>query len=85
MSQRRLSIRITKALEQRLARLVKKTGKSESEIVRAALERYGPEEDQAQGPSAYDVFKRAGMIGDAQGLPADLATNLQYMEGFGRD
>jgi predicted transcriptional regulator len=83
MSQRRLSIRIPKELDQRLARAAKKAGKSESEIVRAAIQDYCAAE--TPGLSAYDLFKKAGMIGDAKGLPSDLATNPKYMEGFGRD
>ncbi|HZN36039.1 MAG TPA: ribbon-helix-helix protein, CopG family [Pirellulaceae bacterium] len=82
MSQRRISIRITKELEKRLAKAAKKAGKSESEIVRAALDSYCTEEEAR--PSAYDLFKRAGLIGDAKNLPSDLATNPKYMEGFGR-
>jgi len=35
--------------------------------------------------SAYDIAKRLGIIGSAKGLPADLSTNPEHMEGFGRD
>ena len=83
MSQRRLSVRIPKELQQRLSRAAKKAGKSESEIVRAAIEDYCAAE--SPGPSAYDLFKKAGLIGVAKNLPSDLATNPKYMEGFGRD
>jgi hypothetical protein len=81
MSQRRLSIRISKALERRLALAAKTTGKSESEIVRAALETFC---SGGSTPSAYDRFERAGLVGDATGLPPDLSTNPSYLDGFGR-
>ena len=42
-------------------------------------------EKQNAGPTAYDLFKKAGLIGCARGMPSDLATNPKYMEGFGRD
>jgi hypothetical protein len=52
-------------------------------VVRAALEDYC--EKHSTKPSAYDLFKAAGLIGCAKDLPADLSTNPKYMEGFGRD
>lgn len=33
--------------------------------------------------SAYDAFKRAGLIGCIKDGPSDLSTNPKYMEGFG--
>jgi hypothetical protein len=76
----RISIRLPKKLEQGFQRLVKATGKSESEVVRDALEdycrRHGGE------PSCYDLAASAGVVGCGTG-PADLSTNHQHMEGFG--
>jgi nicotinate-nucleotide pyrophosphorylase (carboxylating) len=40
---------------------------------------------QIPTPTAYDVFNKAGLIGDANGLPDDLSTNPKHMEGFGRE
>lgn len=83
MSDRRLSIRVSKALRKQLAALVEKTGQTESAIVREALTKYYHKE--FPGPSAYEYFKAAGMIGDVDGLPSDYSTNPKYMEEFGRD
>ena len=83
MSSRRLSIRLSQELEKQLASIVRTTGQTESEVVRAALQDYY--EKHAAKPSAYDLFKAAGLIGCAKNLPADLSTNPKYMEGFGRD
>jgi metal-responsive CopG/Arc/MetJ family transcriptional regulator len=83
MSARRISIRVSQELEKQLAAIVQSTGQTESEVVRAALEDYC--EKHSTKPSAYDLFKAAGLIGCAKDLPADLSTNPKYMEGFGRD
>jgi predicted DNA-binding protein len=83
MSNRRLSIRISPELQKQLAAFVRKSGRSESEVVREALEEYCQKETKKL--TAYDVFKRAGLIGCSKGLPSDLSTNPKYMEGFGRD
>ncbi|MBC7852535.1 MAG: CopG family transcriptional regulator [Pirellulaceae bacterium] len=77
----RISIRIPKKLEQGVQKLVQSTGKSESEIVRAALEDYC--QRNGREPSCYDLAASAGILGCGSG-PADLATNPTYMEGFGK-
>lgn len=51
-----------------------------NEVVREALEScLQPEADE---PSAYDVAKRAGLIGCAKPLPEDLSTNPKHLAGF---
>lgn len=77
----RISIRIPKKLEQGVQKLVQSTGKSESEIVRAALEDYCRR--HGREPSCYDLANGAGILGCGSG-PADLATNPKYLEGFGK-
>ena len=58
-------------------------GVSPSDIVRQALQ----EHLQRRTPreSCYDLAKRLGIIGSAKGLPTDLSTNPEHMEGFGLD
>jgi Arc/MetJ-type ribon-helix-helix transcriptional regulator len=77
----RISIRIPKKLQQGVQQLVKATGQSESEIVRAALEDYC--QRHGEQPSCYDLAASAGILGCGSG-PEDLATNPKYMEGFGK-
>ena len=79
----RLSIRVSQALRRQLDSVIRQSGKTESEVAREALEAYC--QQQLGEKSAYDLFKEAGLIGDAKGLPSDLSTNPKYMEGFGRD
>ena len=35
--------------------------------------------------SCYELAKKARLIGAVDGLPADLSTNRDYFEGFGRN
>lgn len=83
MSAHRLSIRISSDLAKQLDAFVKQSGRTESDVVREALEAYC--DKRARAPSAYDKLKELGWIGDAQGLPSDLSTNPVHMEGFGCD
>ena len=57
------------------------TRKSESVVVREALEKHLA--DEPKNVSAYDLAAQIGAIGCAKNLPADLSTNKKYMEGFG--
>ncbi len=51
--------------------------------MREALEDYL--DRQSAGPTAYDLFKQAGVIGSVSGGPKDLSTNPKHLDGFGRD
>ena len=57
------------------------TRKSESVVVREALEKHLAEEPK--NVSAYDLALQIGAIGCAKNLPPNLSTNKKYMEGFG--
>jgi hypothetical protein len=76
----RISIRIPQKLAQGVRRIVLATGRSESEIVRAALEDYCRQ--HGEQPTCFDLAASAGILGCGTG-PADLSTNPQHMEGFG--
>lgn len=82
MPTERLSIRIPEELRGNLESLIQTTGKTESELVREALEEYCFK--RASGPSCYDLAEKAGLIGCAKNVPNDLSTNARHMEGFGR-
>lgn len=43
-----------------------------------------PQSKKLQKRSAYELFKEAGLIGCAKGLPKDLSTNKRYFAGFGK-
>jgi len=82
MSTARISVRLESTLHQRLLKLARAQGRSESELVREALSDWL----DAQPPveSCYDVAQRTGLIGAAKGLPRDLSTNRRHFEGFGK-
>ena len=77
----RVTVRLDRRLRQRLLQLARRSGKSESELVREALEAYSAAHGLTE--SRYDVARRAGVIGIVRDAPADLSTNPKYFEGFG--
>lgn len=81
MSSPRVSIRIDPALQRKLTELARRTGRSESEVLREALRRHVKR--RAGKGSCYELARRAGMIGAAKGLPSDLSTGRKHLEGLG--
>jgi len=81
VASRRLSVRIEPGLQSSLRERAVLAEKSESVIVREALETYlaaVPEE-----VSAYDLALQAGVIGCAKAGPRDLSANPKHFKGFG--
>lgn len=83
------AIELTSEQQQRLADLADRSGQSWEEVFSEALSAYRPRNGgqlSASGRSFYDVMMEDGAIGVIKdGLPRDLSTNPQHMEGFGRD
>jgi hypothetical protein len=75
-------VRIPDKTARRLKERSRSTGLRESEVVRQALEKHLSEDEPKK--TAYDLFREAGLIGCAPGLPSDLATNKRYFRGFGK-
>jgi predicted transcriptional regulator len=78
----RISVRLTPTLASKLKKEVSSRRKTESTVVREALETYF--EREASTESCYDAFVRLGLAGSAKGLPRDLSTNKKYYKGFGK-
>jgi Arc/MetJ-type ribon-helix-helix transcriptional regulator len=78
----RITVRLDRHLERRLREEARVAGTNESEVVREALAVYF--ESRKRPETALDVARRAGVIGCATRLPADLSTNKEHFEGFGR-
>jgi len=78
MKAERLTVRISDDLRNRLKARAKAAGTDESEVVRLALEQY-----ITPPMSAYEAFKKAGLIGLVRSGAKDLSTNKKHMEGFG--
>lgn len=82
MNNGRVTIRLDDQTERRLRQEALSSRRSESEIVRDALTAYFAR--VRRRVTALEVARRAGIIGCAEGLPPDLSTNKEYLEGFGR-
>jgi len=81
MSSQRITIRISESLVQRLKQHAGARRRSESALVREALENYLGEVPASS--SAYDLARKAGLIGCVRRGPSDLSTNRKHFEGFG--
>jgi len=81
MTSNRITVRIPSELTGRLRSSSRARGASESEVVRAALEKYL---DHASGDrTAYELALEAGLIGIAKDAPRDLSSNRRHFNGFG--
>jgi hypothetical protein len=79
----RINVRIDGSLKQKLEVEAARTGTSPSAVVRRALEEHF--ERQGEPENCLQLAERLGILGSIKGLPPDLTTNPDYMEGFGRD
>jgi predicted DNA-binding protein len=83
MASDRITVRLSREMQRELDALKKLTGKSESELVRNAIEELCRQ--HREEPTCYDIAMRMGIVGAVKKGPKDLSTNPKHMEGFGRD
>ena len=76
----RLTTRLSKETYAKLSERARRERKSESVVIREALEAHLEETE-----SAYDMLMRIGGLGISKGGPTDLSINKKYMEGFGEN
>lgn len=70
-----------RALRAKIRKQAQIKGKKEAELIHEALAReFGA---TPLPKTCYQLGMELGIIGCADGAPADLSTNLRYMEGFG--
>jgi len=82
MPPQRITIRVSESLVKRLKKHADMRQRSESALVREALENYL---GKAPTPSsAYDLARDAGLIACVSRAPSDLSTNRAHFEGFGK-
>lgn len=78
-----LSIKLDSPLEKTLLKLSQRERVSKSELVRRALQAYAMQ--RMHDVPALSALEKAGdLVGCFKGAPADLASNPEYMTGFGR-
>ncbi len=78
---KRISVRLPSALQSRLERRAKLAGKTESEVVREAVEAHIAQTSVPE--SAYQLAGRLGLVGCVKDAPPDLSTNPDHFDGFG--
>lgn len=79
----RINVRVDARLKRELETEARERGVRPSDIVREALEEHLRQ--RVPKESCFDLAQRLGILGSVKGLPADLSTNPDHMEGFGRD
>lgn len=77
----RISVRFPGDLRRRLKAAAHRNGIQESDLVRAAVQRELAAQDNI--PTAYDLAKKAGLVGIVRGPVRDLSTNRRRFAGFG--
>jgi predicted transcriptional regulator len=77
----RITVRFPADLRRRLKQAARSNGTRESDLVRVAVEQRLAGEDHAV--TAYERFKKAGLIGVVRGASKDLSTNPRHFDGFG--
>jgi predicted transcriptional regulator len=77
----RFTVRFSLETRRRLQAAARRGRRSESDIVRDAVEMQLAAEERAL--TAYEHAKKAGLIGVAKGKTRDLSTNPKYFDGFG--
>lgn len=80
MKDSRITVRLPAPLRRRLKQAAQRSGIRESDLVRGAVERRLAGDDDAL--SAYELARRAGLIGAVRGASPDLSTNPRHFDGF---
>jgi predicted transcriptional regulator len=81
MKDSRITVRLPATLRRRLKQAARSSGTRESDLVRVSVEqRLAGEDDEI---TAYERFKKAGLIGVVRRASKDLSTNSKHFDGFG--
>ena len=78
----RINVRVDEQLKHELEAEAREKGISPSEVVREALQEHVRLRSSKE--SCRELAQRIGLIGCATGLPADLSTNRDHLDGLGR-
>ncbi len=78
-----INVRVDEELKQKLEAEARARGLRPSDVVREILEEHV--KARTPRPSCLDIAQRIGLLASVRGLPADLSTNPEHMEGFGLD
>lgn len=75
-----LTVKLSQPLQAKLDALVKRRGRSKSDLVREAIERLVSESGKQERLTVHDLLK--DLKGSVRG-PKDLSTNPKYLRGYG--
>jgi predicted DNA-binding protein len=82
MKDYRIAVRFPATLHQRLKAAAARSGTGQSDVIRAAVERQLAAESETL--TAYELARKAGLIGAVRGARRNLSTNPRHFDGFGR-
>jgi len=75
------SVRLDPRTETVLRRIVRRTGRTRSEVIREAIHRFVDQSEPTSGATVYDRIK--DLLGVARGGPADLGSRSEeYLRGM---
>jgi len=77
-----LSLKVPKALDRKLAVVVRRRGARKSALVREALERYLDDAQEVRRGSFLDLA--GDLVGCVKDAPADLSSNPRHLADFGK-
>lgn len=77
MADKMISVRVNAKISSKIARIAKRNGTSESEVIRQAIEHY--DGGQSAAALAGDLIGSVDFDG-----PTDLSTNKKHLAGFGK-
>ncbi len=77
-----ISLKLPEALLRQLESEARVRRVTKSHLVRESLEKALEPKGKSSKSSCYDLAR--DLAGTVKGMPRDLATNPDYMEGFGR-
>ena len=81
MKDERFTVRLSPQMCRRLKAAARRHGRRESDVVRDAVERQLAAEEASV--SAYQLAKKAGLIGTVKAPIRNLSTNPKCLDGFG--
>ena len=81
MSERAITVKLSTRLAASLSARARSQHKTQSAVVREALEHHLAEGDDAKEPSFLELAQ--DLAGCLEG-PADLSSNRRYLKGYGR-
>lgn len=77
-----LSLKVSEALDRKLAAVVRRRGMQKSAVVRQALEQYLDESSEIRRGSFLTLA--GDLVGCLKDAPADLSTNPRHLADFGK-